>query len=118
MSVILLFVARVNPLNHYRAMMPALLGAFSSASSAATLPITMDNVRQRAGVSERQRSFVLPVGATVNMDGTALYECVVVFLAQLYGIELTFGMQALVVFLAMLTSIGVTQVFLQQVWWR
>ena len=69
----------------------------------------MENVRQRAGVSERVSSFVLPVGATVNMDGTALYECVVVmFLAHsLYGIELTFAMQFTVVFLALLTSIGV-----------
>ena len=108
MGIILLVVARVNPVKQFQAMMPALLGAFSSASSSATLPITMDNVRQRAGVSERVGSFVLPVGATVNMDGTALYECVVVvFLAQLYGIELSIGMQAVVVSLALLTSIGV-----------
>jgi len=101
-------VARENPLNHYRAMAPALLTAFSTASSSATLPLTMDCVRKRAGVSNKVTSFTLPLGATVNMDGTALFECVVVvFLAQLFGVEMGFVTQFSVVVMALLTSIGV-----------
>jgi Na+/H+-dicarboxylate symporter len=89
-------------------MAPALLTAFSSASSSATLPLTMERLQINAGVSERTTSFVLPLGATVNMDGTALYECVAaIFLAQAYGLELTFVTQFTVVLLALLTSIGV-----------
>jgi proton glutamate symport protein len=89
-------------------MTPALLTAFSTASSSATLPITMDCVEQRAGVSNRTTSFVLPLGATVNMDGTALYECVAaMFIAQAYGLELSFATQFTVVLIALLTSIGV-----------
>jgi Na+/H+-dicarboxylate symporter len=101
-------VGKVNPLKHYRAMAPALLTAFSSASSSATLPLTMECVEQKAGVSERTTSFVLPLGATINMDGTALYECVAaIFLAQAYGLELSFTTQFTVVLIALLTSIGV-----------
>jgi Na+/H+-dicarboxylate symporter len=98
----------VNPIRHYRAMAPALLTAFSTASSSATLPVTLDCVQQRAGVSPRTSSFVLPLGATVNMDGTALYECVAaMFIAQVYGIQLGFAAQFTIVLLALLTSIGV-----------
>ena len=101
-------IGRVRPEKHYRAMAPALLTAFSSASSSATLPLTMDCVHDNAGVSKRTSSFVLPLGATINMDGTALYECVaVIFLAQAYGLELTFVTQFTIVLLALLTSIGV-----------
>lgn len=108
LPAILLFVARVNPWRHYQAMAPALLTAFSTASSSATLPVTMDCVERQAGVSNRTSSFVLPLGATVNMDGTALYECVAaMFIAQAYGVELGFAQQLLVVVLALLTSIGV-----------
>ena len=108
MPLILSLVARVPPWRHYGAMWPALITAFSTASSSATLPLTMECVEERAGVSKRVTSFVLPVGATVNMDGTALYECVaVIFLAQLAGIDLSFGQQFTVVALALLTSIGV-----------
>ena len=108
MPLILGFVARVNPLRHYRAMAPALLTAFSTASSSATLPLTMDCVEKNAGVSNRVTSFVLPLGATVNMDGTALYECVaVIFIAQAFGVDLSFAQQLLIVVLALLTSIGV-----------
>ena len=111
MPLILLFVARVNPLRHYRAMAPALLTAFSTASSSATLPITMRCVEDNAKVSSRTSGFVLPLGATVNMDGTALYECVaVVFIAQAYGLELGFGVQFTIVAAALLTSIGVAGV--------
>lgn len=111
MPVILFFVARVNPLRHYRAMAPALLTAFSTSSSSATLPITMRCVEDNARVSGRTTGFVLPLGATVNMDGTALYECVaVIFIAQAFGIDLSFGTQFTIVVAALLTSIGVAGV--------
>ena len=98
----------ISPVKHFRAMLAALLTAFSTSSSSATLPVTLDCVRTRAGVSNRVGSFVLPLGATVNMDGTALYECVaVLFLAQAYGLDLSAAQQATVVILALLTSIGV-----------
>ena len=111
LPLMLLFIARVNPLMHYRAMAPALLTAFSTASSSATLPLTMECVRDNAGVSNRTASFVLPLGATVNMDGTALYECVAaMFIAQAYGLELSFVTQFTVVLVALMTSIGVAGV--------
>ena len=108
MPLLLRFVGRVSPLRHYQAMAPALLTAFSTASSSATLPVTIDCVEDRAGVSNRVTSFVLPLGATVNMDGTALYECVAaIFIAQAYGLDLTLGTQVTIVILALMTSIGV-----------
>ncbi len=111
MPLILIFVARVNPLRHYRAMAPALLTAFSTSSSSATLPVTMRCVEDNAGVSGRTTGFVLPLGATVNMDGTALYECVaVIFIAQAFGVELSFGVQFTIIVTALLTSIGVAGV--------
>jgi proton glutamate symport protein len=101
-------VARASPVALYRAAAPALLTAFSTASSSATLPITMDSMERRAGVSNRTSSFVLPLGATVNMNGTALYECVAaMFIAQAYGLELTFGVQFIIVVTALVTSVGV-----------
>jgi len=111
LPLILKFVARVNPWRHYRAMAPALLTAFSTSSSASTLPLTMECVEENAGVSRRTTSFVLPLGATVNMDGTALYECVAaMFIAQAYGLDLPFTVQFTVVLIALLTSIGVAAV--------
>ena len=111
MPLILLLVARVNPLRHYRAMAPALLTAFSTSSSSATLPITMRCVEDNAKVSSRTSGFVLPLGATVNMDGTALYECVaVIFIAQAFGVDLSFGVQFTILVTALLTSIGVAGV--------
>ncbi|MBA3562857.1 MAG: dicarboxylate/amino acid:cation symporter [Gammaproteobacteria bacterium] len=108
LPALLFFVGRVNPWRHYRAMATALLTAFSTASSSATLPVTMECVEKNAGVSNRISSFVLPLGATVNMNGTALYECVAaIFIAQAYGLELTFATQFTVVLIALLTSIGV-----------
>ncbi len=112
LSLVLKFVAKVNPITHYKEMAPVLLTAFSTASSSATLPLTIDTVEDRAGVSKKTCSFTLPLGATVNMDGTALYECVVVlFIAQLYAATghavLSLGDQLLVVILALTTSIGV-----------
>lgn len=98
----------INPIRHFQVMGPALLTAFSTASSSATLPLTIESVEKGAGVSQRTSSFVLPLGATVNMDGTALYECVAaIFLAQAYGVELGFAQQFLIVMIALLTSIGV-----------
>lgn len=111
LPLLLFFVGRVNPLRHYRAMAPALLTAFSTSSSAATLPLTMECVEKNAGVSNRTSSFVLPLGATVNMDGTALYECVAaMFIAQAYGLELGFVQQFTIVLVALVTSIGVAAI--------
>lgn len=111
LPLILKFIAKVNPLDHFRAMREALLLAFSTASSSGTLPVTMRCVQDQAGVSKRTASFTLPLGATVNMDGTALYECVaVVFVAQVMGISMGFGEQFVVVTAALLTSIGVAGV--------
>ena len=111
LPLLLAFIGRVNPLRHYQAMTPALMMAFSTSSSAATLPVTLDSVEKRAGVSNKVSSFVLPLGATINMDGTALYECVaVIFIAQAYGIDLSMGLQFLIVTTALLTSIGVAGV--------
>jgi len=98
----------VNPALHFKAMAPALLTAFSTSSSSATLPITLDCVERRAGVSNRVSGFTLPLGATVNMDGTALYECVAaMFIAQAYGLQLDIVTQFTIVLIALLTSIGV-----------
>ncbi|KAF0808993.1 sodium:dicarboxylate symporter family protein [Alcanivorax sp. S71-1-4] len=104
-------LGRRSPTWHLRAMTPAMLTAFSTASSAATLPLTMECVEKRSRVSKRIATFVLPLGSTVNMDGTALYECAaVLFIAQAYGLDLSLGMQALVVITALLTSIGVASI--------
>ncbi|HEC20378.1 MAG TPA: dicarboxylate/amino acid:cation symporter [Gammaproteobacteria bacterium] len=108
MPLLLRLIGRVNPWRHYRAMLPALLTAFSTSSSSATLPMTLECVEKNAGVSNKTSSFVLPLGATINMDGTALYECVAaIFIAQAYGIELSFATQFTIVLVALLTSIGV-----------
>lgn len=109
MPLLLKFIGKVeNPLRHYKAMLPALLTSFSTSSSSATLPITMECVEKNAGVSNKTTSFVLPLGATINMDGTALYECVAaMFIAQAYGLELGYTEQFLIVITALVTSIGV-----------
>ncbi len=111
MPLILKFVAGVSPIAHLKAMMPAIVTAFSTASSAATLPVTLDCVETRSRVSNRTASFVLPLGATVNMDGTALFECVAaLFIAQLYGIDLGMADQFFIIMVALLTSVGVAGV--------
>jgi proton glutamate symport protein len=108
LPAVLRYIARVSPAKHFNAMLPALLTAFSTSSSSATLPITLDSVERRAGVSNQVSGFTLPLGATINMDGTALYECVAaMFIAQAYGISLDFTTQFTVVLVALLTSIGV-----------
>lgn len=105
---LLLRMMGLNPIRHLQAMAPALITAFSTSSSTATLPITMDCVEKRAGVSNKICSFVIPLGTSVNMSGSALYECVAVFfIAQVYGLELTFVHQALIVFLSLITSMGI-----------
>ena len=102
------FIGRVSPWRLARAVSPALLTAFSTSSSSATLPITIDCVENNVGVSNRTSSFVLSLGATVNMDGTALYECMAaLFIAQAYGVDLSITQQVVVVVTALLTSIGV-----------
>jgi len=101
-------VGRSSPMKLFRAVAPALLTAFSTASSSATLPVTMDNLEHRAGVPNKYTSFVLPLGATINMNGTALYECMAaMFIAQAYGLDLTFTTQFLICAIALITSIGV-----------
>ena len=111
LPVLLRFVGRVKPYKTMAGVSPAMLTAFSTASSSATLPITMDSLEDNIGVSNKVSSFVLPLGATVNMNGTALYECAAaVFLAQAYGLELTLGVQFTIVVIALLTSIGVAGV--------
>ena len=107
LPMILHLIAKRNPAKFAQAMSPALLTAFSSASSNGTLPLTLTCVEERAKISNRVGSFVLPLGATINMDGTALYEVVaVLFIAQLRGLELTFAQQIVVAFTALLASIG------------
>ena len=86
---------------------PAQLVAFSTSSSGATLPVTMERVEQKLGVSERVSSFVLPLGATINMDGLAVYQGVAaVFIAQSLGIDLSVGAQLTIIFTVVLASIG------------
>jgi Na+/H+-dicarboxylate symporter len=107
LPLILRLVARVKPIKHIRNMATPLLTAFSTVSSSATLPLTMEAVEHKSGVSNKISSFTLPLGATINMDGTALYECVAaMFIAQAYGIDLSFAEQMIVVFTALLASIG------------
>jgi len=111
LPLFLRFVGKVNAYKMFPAMAPAMLTAFSTSSSSATLPITMDCVEENAGVSNKISSFVLPLGATVNMNGTALYECAAaMFLAQAYGLDLNIGVQFSIVFIALLTSVGVAGV--------
>ena len=108
LPILLRLLGKIDFKNHFQAVAPALLTAFSTASSSATLPVTLDCITKRAGVSKKIASFTLPLGATMNMDGTALFECVVVvFLAQLFGVEMTWVTQSTVVIMALLTSIGV-----------
>jgi len=111
LPILLRVVGRVRPYKTMRGVAKAMLTAFSTASSSATLPVTIKSVEENVGVSNKVSSFVLPLGATVNMDGTALYECAAaMFIAQAYGLELTFGVQFSIVTIALMTSIGVAGV--------
>jgi Na+/H+-dicarboxylate symporter len=108
LPLLLASVARVNPWRLYPAMAPALLTAFSTASSSATLPLSLQCLEERAKVSERIAGFVMPLGASVNHAGSALYECAAaMFIAQAYGLELSFATQFTVVILALITSMGI-----------
>ncbi|MHC4622920.1 MAG: dicarboxylate/amino acid:cation symporter [Planctomycetota bacterium] len=107
LPVLLFAFGRYSPVRFVKNVFSAVATAFSTASSAATLPITMECVEENAGVSNRVASFVLPLGATVNMDGTALYEAVAaMFIAQAYGISLTVPQQLVIMLTATLASIG------------
>ncbi len=111
LPLLLRFVGRVRPFKTMKGVAQAMLTAFSTASSSATLPVTMECVEDNVGVSNKISSFVLPLGATVNMNGTALYECAAaIFIAQAYGLELSFAVQFSIVVIALLTSIGVAGV--------
>ena len=103
LPIIFFLFMRIGIWHHYRAMATA----FSTSSSNATLPVTLRCMEENAGVSNPIASFVLPLGATINMDGTALYECAgVIFISQVVGIELTFSQQLIIVVTALLASIG------------
>jgi len=107
LPLILRLIGKADPLKHFQAMTTPLLTAFSTSSSSATLPLTLDAVENNVGVSNKVTSFVIPLGATVNMDGTALYECVAaMFIAQAYGIHMDFIHQFIIIFTALLASIG------------
>ncbi len=107
LPLLLRILGRSNPVKHARGMSVPLLTAFSTSSSSATLPLTMEAVEFKSGVSNKTTSFVLPLGATINMDGTALYQCVaVLFIAQAYGIEMGILQQIIIVITALLASIG------------
>jgi len=111
LPLLLILLGRISPRIHFANMREPLLVAFSTSSSGATLPVTLNTVETKVGVSNRVSSFVLPMGATVNMDGTALYECAgVLFVAQVLGLELGIAQQAIVVVTALLASIGAAAV--------
>jgi len=101
------FLGKAHPFRHMKNMATPLFTAFSTSSSGATLPLTMNAVEENSGVSNKISSFTLPLGATINMDGTALYECVAaMFIAQAYGVEMTVINQFIIVITALLASIG------------
>ncbi len=104
----ILILFKKNIVKHYKAMSPALLLAFSSSSSIATIPVTTKCLVDNLNYNQDRVNFIIPLGATINMDGTALFECIaVIFIAQLYGVDLSVVQQFLILFLALITSIGV-----------
>jgi proton glutamate symport protein len=106
-GLILRFLARLNPAKFYPTVAAAPLLAFSTSSSNATLPLTIETAEEKMGVSNEVASFVLPLGATINMDGTALYQAVaVMFIAQIYGVDLGLAEQLVIVLTATLASVG------------
>lgn len=107
LPLLLKFVAQVSPFAHFRAMGPALLTAFSTSSSAATLPLTLECLEKRANVSNRICSFTVPLGTSLNLTGSALFICVTVFfIAQVYGMELSVGTIFTIFLLVIFSSIG------------
>jgi Na+/H+-dicarboxylate symporter len=111
LPLLLILLARISPRIHFANMREALLVAFSTSSSGATLPVTISAVENKVGASNKVASFVLPMGATVNMDGTAVFECAgALFIAQVLGFDLTVTQQAVVMLTALLASIGAAAV--------
>ena len=111
LPILLIVLGRIAPRIHFANMREPLLIAFSTSSSGATLPVTLNTVEKKVGVSNKVASFVLPMGATVNMDGTAVFECVgALFIAQVLGFDLTMMQQGVVVITALLASIGAAAV--------
>ncbi|MEQ8763516.1 MAG: cation:dicarboxylase symporter family transporter [Planctomycetota bacterium] len=107
LPLVLLLIARVKPLDHYRNMASALATAFSTSSSSATLPVTISCIEGNSKVSNKISSFVLPLGATINMDGTALYECIgAIFICQVLQTDLSWSEQFMVMMTALLASVG------------
>ena len=107
LPVMFFILTKISPLKHFKAMASAMATAFSTSSSSATLPVTMKCVKENVKASKEVSGFVLPMGATINMDGTALYECAgVIFISQVLGVELTLSQQFIVVITALLASIG------------
>lgn len=101
------FIRKANIFKFFKAIIPAQMVAFSTSSSAATLPVTMKQVKNELGVSKDVANFVLPVGVTINMDGTSCYQAIAaVFIAQVFGIDLSFGQQLTIVLTALMASIG------------
>ncbi|MFO7574163.1 MAG: dicarboxylate/amino acid:cation symporter [Bacteroidales bacterium] len=111
LPLLLYSLGKVSPVKHFKGMIPALITAFSTCSTIVTLPLTMKAVTEVSGASKRASGFVLPIGATMNMDGTALYECVAtIFIAQVYGFELSFSAQMTIAITAVLASIGAASI--------
>ncbi len=111
LPLILKYVGKLSPVKHYRGMLSALITAFSTCSTIVTLPLTLKAVTEVSGASKKAAGFVLPIGATINMDGTALYECVAtIFIAQVYGFDLGLAQQGIIVITAVLASIGAASI--------
>lgn len=111
LPLILKYLGKISPVKHYRGMLSALMTAFSTCSTIVTLPLTMKAVTEVSGASKKAAGFVLPIGATINMDGTALYECVAtIFIAQVYGFDLSLAQQGIIVITAVLASIGAASI--------
>jgi Na+/H+-dicarboxylate symporter len=111
LPLILKYVRKISPAKHFRGMLSALLTGFSTCSTIVTLPLTLKAVTEVSGASKKAAGFVLPIGATINMDGTALYECVAtIFIAQVYGFDLGLAQQGIIVITAVLASIGAASI--------
>ena len=111
LPMLLILLGRISPRIHFANMREPLLIAFSTSSSGATLPVTIRAVEEKVGTSNKVASFVLPMGATVNMDGTAVFECAgALFIAQMLGFDLTLVQQGVVVLTALLASVGAAAV--------
>ncbi len=111
LPLLLKYLGKCSPVKHYRGMLSALMTAFSTCSTIVTLPLTLKAVTETSGASEKAAGFVLPIGATINMDGTALYECVAtIFIAQVYAFDLGLAQQGIIVLTAVLASIGAASI--------